>query len=93
MRVCRCACVCMCVCTVPASPPFHPTQPSQLCDPDPFLMLQGKEMRAGHLLGAVVFFFKKPATKLRPAGAWCAAAGNALANRQSKAVEGGPRDR
>ena len=68
--VCRCACVCMCVCTVPASPPLHPTQPSQLCDPDPFLMLQGKEMRAGHFLGAAVFIFflKGP----RPTEAcWC----------------------
>ena len=40
-----------------------------------------------------VYFLKKDHDQLRPAGACCAAAGNALAKRQSKAVEGGPRGR
>ena len=49
--------------------------------------------QATSLEAAVLIFFKRDHDQLRPAGAWCAAAGNALAKRQSKAVEGGPRDR
>ena len=58
-------------------------------------MPQGEQnARRLPFLGAVVFiFFKKDHDQLRPAGACCAAAGNTLAKRQSKAVEGGPRGR
>ena len=48
-----------------------------------------------NFLEAAVFIFlkKRDHDQLRPSGACCAAARNALAKRQSKAVEGGPRDR
>ena len=82
---------------------FLPTPPPELefsylpgCVDQAFLDApKANKMRAGYLFGSrgVYFFKKKDHDQLRPAGACCAAAGNALAKRQSKAVEGGPRGR
>ena len=94
------ACVCACaLCLVG----FLPTPPPELefsylpgCVDQAFLDApKANKMRAGYLFGSrgVYFFLKKDHDQLRPAGACCAAAGNALAKRQSKAVEGGPKGR